>query len=134
MTGLGVALLLLFAAENTLEVKVSVPPAGIATPILMLQGLEIGANEGFSIRVLGPAVAGGERPVFGVAAIEGERQAAPKEPRQKMDLAIPLNARAREALHKLADGWGQSVYNVYLARPDVDKLARPVLRQAPAAR
>jgi hypothetical protein len=98
MTAWGVALLLFFAAENTLEVKVSVPPAGIATPILMLQGLEIGANEGFSIRVLGPAVAGGERPVFGVAAIEGERQGAPKEPRQKMDLAIPLNVRAREAL------------------------------------
>jgi hypothetical protein len=41
---------------------------------------------------------------------------------------------AREVLLKIASQWGESVYNYYLARPDVNKLARPLMRPAQAAR
>jgi tetratricopeptide (TPR) repeat protein len=39
--------------------------------------------------------------------------------------------RAREALVKLAHLWGNSAYTVYLTRPDVRKLSRPLLRLFP---
>jgi tetratricopeptide (TPR) repeat protein len=42
--------------------------------------------------------------------------------------------RARDALAKLSRAWGESVYNTYLTRPDIDRLSRHVLRPVSALR
>jgi tetratricopeptide (TPR) repeat protein len=40
------------------------------------------------------------------------------------------SSRAREALQTLARQWGDGVYGVYLTRPDIQKLYRPLLQSA----
>ncbi len=42
-------------------------------------------------------------------------------------------ARAREALTKISQLWGTSMYNGYLTRPDVERLSRPLFRLVPAS-
>lgn len=92
------------------------------------------------IAVLEARLGGGERDkalqVF--AEIEPRLSGFPELEWRALALASGVDAsyagRAQEALLRISDKWGQSVYNVYLARPDVDKLARPILRPAPAAR
>ena len=100
-------------AANSLEVKVAVPPevvrmardrlAGNArpqAPVLTLEGLEIGQDEGLTVRVLGPPDEQGMRRVIGVTSTIGAPQTKLKLPLQKVTLAVALNDRALEALAK----------------------------------
>jgi hypothetical protein len=43
-------------------------------------------------------------------------------------------ARARDVLDKISHQWGETVYNSYLTRPDVNILARPLLRPVSTSR
>ncbi|HKV11712.1 MAG TPA: hypothetical protein VJ725_26435 [Thermoanaerobaculia bacterium] len=65
-------------------------------PILMLEDLEVGDEEGLTVLVLGPAEPGSgkPRPVLGQAATVGLPQKQPKAPLQKLTLAVPLNDEA----------------------------------------
>lgn len=69
-------------------------PGGSA-PVLILENVELGMNEGVTIRVLGPKPSNsGQPPVLGVAETIGERQDRLKPPLRHMTLAIPLNDKA----------------------------------------
>lgn len=77
--------------------------AGDATaspPILILEGLELGDNEGVTIRVRGPSEPGSsaQGPILAVTSMVGRAQTAPKAPLQKVTLAVPLNDRASRLL------------------------------------
>jgi hypothetical protein len=81
-------------AESRAAGNASSPP-----PILVLEGVEIGNEEGLTILVLGPEAASGKpRPILGQAATVGLPQEIPKEPLQKMTLAVPLNDTASRLL------------------------------------
>lgn len=68
-------------------------------PILMLEDLEVGDGEGLTLLVLGPEPGSEKpRPVLGQAATVGLPQKVPKEPLQKMTLAVPLNETASRLL------------------------------------
>lgn len=101
------------AADGTARttIRLSVPPQVAAEaaartsgdteappPVLMLEGLEVGAGEGLTIRVLAPATAGSK--VLAEAGTVGEPQERPRQPLQRMTLAVPLD---REASRLLAD-------------------------------
>jgi hypothetical protein len=63
-------------------------------PILMLQGLETGANESLTIRVLGES-----GPVLAVTGLVGTPGATENSaPLQKTNLPVPLNDRAAKLL------------------------------------
>jgi hypothetical protein len=65
-------------------------------PILMLHGLEFGANEGFKIEVLGESPSGiSSLPVLlAVTGVVGHPQSTPQTPLRKIDLPVPLNDKA----------------------------------------
>jgi hypothetical protein len=103
------------AAEknNELRVRVNVPQ-GVAeqaarrvsgdtatpTPVLLLHGLEFGANEGFKIEVLAESQPGGSPVLLGSTAVVGRPQRTPEPPLQKIDLRVPLNDSAAPFLAK----------------------------------
>lgn len=64
-------------------------------PILMLEELEVGAGEGLTLHVLGPAdqpdPKTGEPMVLAVAGTVGSPQNSPAAPVQVMDLVLPLD-------------------------------------------
>lgn len=63
-------------------------------PILMLQGLETGANESLTIRVLGES-----GPVLAVTGLVGDPGATENSaPLQRTNLPVPLNDRAAKLL------------------------------------
>jgi hypothetical protein len=72
----------------------------VSPPILILEGVELGEDEGITIRVLGPSAASSSipAPVLGTASMVGHPQKVPKPPLRKTTLAIPLNDRAVELL------------------------------------
>ena len=75
--------------------------AGDATtspPILILEGVEVGDDEGLTISVLGPAEPGSSGPVLAVTGLVGRPQTSPRAPLRKMTLAVPLNDRAAKLL------------------------------------
>lgn len=63
-------------------------------PILILEGVEVGTDEGLTIRVLGPPEPGSPAPILAVTSTVGKPQATPRPPLQNMTLAVPLNDRA----------------------------------------
>jgi hypothetical protein len=69
-------------------------------PILMLEGLEFGDNEGLTIKVLGEPEPGsaGPGPVLAVTGVVGQPQKTPKTPLQKINLPVPLNDTASQLL------------------------------------
>ena len=110
-----VALVLMCAAEHGAEttVRLTVPKkvaaqaaaraAGDASsppPVLMLEDVEVGAGEGLTLRVLGPAERGspGSRPVLAMSGTVGSNQKAPPGPVQHMTLAVPLDEKASRLL------------------------------------
>ena len=99
------------SAETTVRLKVpkqiaaqqAARAAGDArapSPVLMLEDVEVGAGEGLTIQVLGPAGPGASRarPVLGMAATVGPPQTAPKPPVRRMTLAVPLNEEGSRLL------------------------------------
>jgi hypothetical protein len=91
--------------EAMTTVRLQVPPevsrhasaraAGDASsppPILMLEDLEVGSDEGLTIQVLGPPEKeGAEPPILAITATVGLPQATPQVPIQRMDMVVPLN-------------------------------------------
>lgn len=71
--------------------------AAAATPVLMLEGLEVVPGEALTVRVLGPAPEGSEDEeggeVLAVAATVGSSGADPSAPPERMTLALPFNDR-----------------------------------------
>jgi hypothetical protein len=68
--------------------------AAAPPPILMLQGLEFGAN-GFDIEVRAKPDSGSSEPVIvGTSAIVGSIEPTPPMIRRKINLPLPLNDRA----------------------------------------
>ena len=70
------------------------------TPVLMLEGLEVGEGEGFSFEVrAGPAQDSTELgPVLAVSGLEGRQQEKPSKSVHKIDLPIPLNHKSLDFL------------------------------------
>src|SRR5579884_1590844 len=93
-------------AENELRLHVSVPNdlsaqanSRSSVPVLMLQGLEFGAKEGFKIEVLAEdSNSPGTPIVLGTSALVGHPQSTPQPPLQKIDLPIPLNEKGTQFL------------------------------------
>jgi len=73
--------------------------ANAAGPILILHGLEVGSGEGLTFSVLAAPSDGKSRPiVLAVTGVHGRSQASPAKPLTKMQLVVPLNARANEVI------------------------------------
>jgi hypothetical protein len=74
--------------------------SGAPPPILILEGVELGHGEGFTIKVLGPPEPGSSEPspILAVAGMVGDRQKTPMPPLQEVTLAVPLNDRASRLL------------------------------------
>ena len=67
--------------------------------ILILDGVEMGAGEGFTFAVLAPASAPNSTPtVLAVTGMVGRPQAVPAAPVTKVKLVVPLNERANQIL------------------------------------
>lgn len=77
--------------------------AAAPSAVLMLHGLEFGANEGFKIEVLGEPRTGASPVTWGATALVGGPQRTPQSPLQKIDLAVPLNDAATQLLAKRSD-------------------------------
>jgi hypothetical protein len=95
MLGVGLAAFLGCAQSPDRNVDIPVPAEvarGAAPPILVLEGVELGQDEGITIQVL----AG--RTVLGSAAMVGAKQSRPHPPLVIHTLIVPLNDRAREVL------------------------------------
>jgi hypothetical protein len=99
------------SAETTVRLKVpkqvaaqqtarAAGNASAPSPVLMLEDVEVGADEGLTIQILGPAKPGSSepRPVLGVAATVGQPQKVLKGPVRRMTLAVPLNDKASRLL------------------------------------
>ena len=76
------------------------------TPVLMLEGLEVGEGEGFSFEVrAGPAQGSTELgPVLAVSGLEGRQQEKPPKSVHKVDLPIPLNRKSLDFLAGKKEG------------------------------
>ena len=89
-------------AEPLTKLRLDVPERvanASATPILILEGVEIGAGEGMTIEVLGPGdPRTNERPTLAISGLVGAPQRELAEPREQMDLVIPLNETAARLL------------------------------------
>lgn len=79
------------AANRPMEttIRLPVPKKATASPVLMLEDLEVRAGERMTIEVLGPA-----RQVFAVSGLVGTGGSTENAPTEKMDLVIPLNDKA----------------------------------------
>ena len=99
------------ARHNELKLRVSIPKdvaaqaarrlagdAAAPAPVLMLHGLEFGANEGFKIEVLGEAQSGASPVSLAVTGLVGHPQRTPRLPLRKIDLPVPLNDAAAQVL------------------------------------
>jgi hypothetical protein len=68
-------------------------------PILILHGLEVGSGEGISFSVLAmPSDEKGKPIVLAVTGVQGRSQESPAKPLTKMQLVVPLNARANAVI------------------------------------
>jgi hypothetical protein len=87
----------------------------------MLEDLEVGAGEGLTVHVLGPAEPGSRKPgvLLAVASLVGSRQRSLAEPRKRMTLAVPLNEEAA----RLVKGRSE----VYLTLQVLGSPGRPAL-------
>lgn len=76
--------------------------AGDATaslPLLILEGVRMGPDEGLEITVLGPPdETGGPSKILAVTGTVGSPQATPRPPPQKVTLPVPLNDEAAKLL------------------------------------
>ncbi|HEV3039368.1 MAG TPA: hypothetical protein VHA33_16450 [Candidatus Angelobacter sp.] len=72
--------------------------AAAPAPVLILHGLEFGANEGFKIELLGEAKPGGSPVSLAVTGVVGHPQRTPQLPLRKIDLPVPLNDAAAQLL------------------------------------
>lgn len=97
--------------NNELRLHVSIPKeiaaqaahrlagdASAPAPVLVLHGLEFGANEGFKIEVLGEPRPGASLVLLAVTGVVGHPQRAPQAPLQKINLPVPLNDAAAQLL------------------------------------
>lgn len=114
LLGVAAASVLMCAAQpdTRTTIRLTVPPevsaqaesraAGDASsppPILVLEDLEVGDEEGLTLLVLGPEPGSEKpRPVLGQASTVGLPQETPKAPLRKMTLAVPLNETASRFL------------------------------------
>jgi len=91
-------------ATDMTVLRVTVPAATGATPVLMLENVEIGAGEGMTIEVLGPPdPETKERAILAVSGLVGATQKELAEPRERMTLAIPLNEKGARLLEGKAE-------------------------------
>ena len=68
-------------------------------PILVLEDVEVGAGEGLTFSVLAPSPVPQQPPiVLAVTGVVGKSQDVPAPPLTKMQIVVPLNARANEVL------------------------------------
>lgn len=72
-------------------------------PVLMLHGLEFGANEGFKIEVLGEPRPGAAPVSLAITGVVGHPQRVPQPPLRKIDLPVPLNDAAAQMLANRSD-------------------------------
>lgn len=99
------------AQNNELRLQINIPreiaaqaarhaagDASAPAPVLMLHGLEFGANEGFKIEVLGESQSGAAPVLLGVTALVGHPQRSPQAPLRKINLPVPLNDAAAPLL------------------------------------
>lgn len=78
------------AANRQMETTIRLPvPKNAATPVLMLEDLEVKAGERMTIEVLGPG-----RQVLAVSGLVGTGGSTENAPTEKMDIVIPLNEKA----------------------------------------
>jgi len=71
----------------------------MSPPVLMLEGLEVGSNEGLKIKVLGEPQAGSSEPaVLAVTGVVGHSQNSAQPPLRKINLPVPLNEKAAPLL------------------------------------
>lgn len=70
---------------------------GAPTPVLWLEGIEVGADEGLRLEVVRVGHRE-EQPILGSAATVGMPQDTPREPVESMTLVIPLTEAAAELL------------------------------------
>lgn len=93
--------------EPMTTLRLDVPPHvsnASSTPILVLEGVEIGAGEGMTIEVLGPPdPESNARATLAVSGLVGARQSELAEPREQMNLVIPLNETATDLLARKSE-------------------------------
>jgi hypothetical protein len=89
-------------------------------PVLLLHGLEFGANEGFKIEVLGEPRPGAAPVLLGSTAVVGHPQRTPQPPLQKIDLPVPLSDSADPLLAKAGE------VTIILRFPNIDPERPPV--------
>lgn len=119
--------------HNELTLHVSIPrdvaaqaarrlagDAAAPAPILMLHGLEFGANEGFKIEVLGEPRSGASPVSLAVTGLVGHPQRTPRLPLRKIDLPVPLNDAAAQMLAN------QSEVTIILRFEHLDRERPPV--------
>jgi hypothetical protein len=84
------------AANRQMETTIRLPvPKNAATPVLMLEDLEVKAGERMTIEVLGPPDAKTKKqPVLAVSGLVGTGGSTENAPAEKMDIVIPLNDKA----------------------------------------
>jgi hypothetical protein len=76
------------------SLRLSVPERVAAYPILALEGVEIGAGEGWTLEVYDEA----RREIFAITGLVGERQSKLAEPRERLTMMVPLNEKASRAM------------------------------------
>lgn len=91
------------ATTGDTDVRVSVPAKVAedrgATPVLVLERVEIGAGEGMTIEVVGPPdPETGQRAILAVSGLVGAAQSELAEPREYPTLVVPLNETASRLL------------------------------------
>lgn len=84
------------AANRAMETTIRLPvPKNTATPVLMLEDLEVKAGERMTIEVLGPPDAKSHaKPLLAVSGLVGTGGSTENAPTEKMELVIPLNEKA----------------------------------------
>jgi hypothetical protein len=84
------------AASRQMDTTIRLPaPKNAATPVLMLENLEVKAGERMTIEVLGPPDAKTKKqPVLAVSGLVGTGGSTDNAPTEKMDMVIPLNEKA----------------------------------------
>jgi len=109
-----IALLSVAWLPETGDTRIRVPvPPGVARaaaarltvdanapgPVLILHGVEVGQGEGFTVSILAAPAEGQGKPILlAVTGVVGRSQASPTKPLMKMQLVVPLNARANEVI------------------------------------
>ncbi len=102
-TGAGSQTTLHLTVPKEVAIQAALRAAGdlkASPPILILEGVVLGAGEGLTFKVLGPPEPGSSGPgqVLAVTGLVGSPQSRPQQPLQKLTLVVPLNDRAPKLL------------------------------------